>query len=516
MVEATYQALCHLHDSHRDHIWGYYVRNLARPLEFTRPEHRVDRLVGNPPWLRYNAMTASTQKHFRALTRERNLQAPAQVVTSQDLSGLFVARCLELYLRLGGRFGFVMPAATLSRLQYRGFRGADYSSQAATAFAAFEQPWELSEVRPQPFPVPASVVCGARVDASHVAPLPAQATWWRANVPDHYRSWEEVEQLFEVEEREVVVVTGEFDSPYAGFVRQGSNLVPRVLLAVRERDAGPLHVPIGRVAVESARLGGEKEPWKDLDTQRGEIEERFLMPILIGDSLLPFCLRGDVRAVIPWDGTKLLSGANEEIEAYPGLAGWWRSAERLWLRHRSETTTLDLSGQINYQGKLKSQFPPGEHRVAYTGRGEIVTAARISNPKAIVDHALYWAGFESPEEALYVVGVINTQALHTRIVNALSKGLFGGRNIHRAPFLIPWPQFDADDDLHTAIAREAAHAEQVAAGADGRSGGIAAARRRVRAALEADGVAARLEALVEELLGRSRADQQLAAAAVAT
>ena len=42
MIESTYHVLCHLHDSHRDHIWGYYVRNLARPLEFTRAAHRVD------------------------------------------------------------------------------------------------------------------------------------------------------------------------------------------------------------------------------------------------------------------------------------------------------------------------------------------------------------------------------------------------------------------------------------------------------------------------------------------
>jgi alkylation response protein AidB-like acyl-CoA dehydrogenase len=46
----------------------------------------------------------------------------------------------------------------------------------------------------------------------------------------------------------------------------------------------------------------------------------------------------------------------------------------------------------------------------YTGRGEIVTAARISDPEAVVDHALYWIGFDSEDEALYVVGVINTNA----------------------------------------------------------------------------------------------------------
>ncbi len=91
-IERTFTVLCSLHDNHRDHIWGYYIRNLARPLEFSRPQHRVDRLVGNPPWLRYNAMPEAEQREFKRLSQERGLWAPAQVVTSQDLAGLFVVR----------------------------------------------------------------------------------------------------------------------------------------------------------------------------------------------------------------------------------------------------------------------------------------------------------------------------------------------------------------------------------------------------------------------------------------
>ena len=34
-VEMTFHQLCVLHDDRRDHIWGYYIRNVARPLWFT-------------------------------------------------------------------------------------------------------------------------------------------------------------------------------------------------------------------------------------------------------------------------------------------------------------------------------------------------------------------------------------------------------------------------------------------------------------------------------------------------
>jgi hypothetical protein len=53
-VELVFAKLCRLHDAGRDHLWSYYIRNLARPLSFMRHDGRVDVLVGNPPWLAWS------------------------------------------------------------------------------------------------------------------------------------------------------------------------------------------------------------------------------------------------------------------------------------------------------------------------------------------------------------------------------------------------------------------------------------------------------------------------------
>jgi hypothetical protein len=70
-LEATYELLCGLHDDGRDHIWGYYVRNQARPAWFT--QHRVDVLVGNPPWLSYRFMPKGMQELFQERSAQRGL-----------------------------------------------------------------------------------------------------------------------------------------------------------------------------------------------------------------------------------------------------------------------------------------------------------------------------------------------------------------------------------------------------------------------------------------------------------
>ena len=99
MLTETFRIMCELHDGDRNYIWGYYVRNLARPLSLARPENRVDVLIGNPPWLAYRFMTPGMKVEFREMSTERGFWAGAAVATHQDLSALFVARCVKLYLR---------------------------------------------------------------------------------------------------------------------------------------------------------------------------------------------------------------------------------------------------------------------------------------------------------------------------------------------------------------------------------------------------------------------------------
>lgn len=500
-VELAFSVLCDLHDHGRDHIWAYYIRNLARPLEFTRIANQVDRLVGNPPWLRYNAMTAELQQRFREMSVERGLWAGAHVVTSQDLSGLFVVRCCELYLKEGQRFGFVMPAAALTREQYRGFRSGIVRGTQQHLSLRFDRPWELTNVDPDPFPVPASVVFGTRGAPESAVGVPGEALWWSGRLPDHHREWSEAVPFLSTEVAPLTIPTGEYGSDYADSFQQGANLVPRCLLTVETQPTDPLGLPTGQVAIRSDRSSPERPPWREVPTQSGVVEEQFLFPMRLGESLVPFrILPGRVTAV-PWDGTSLLNGSGLLIDTYPGFAEWWRRMERIWEENKAPSTRIDLNEQINHMGKLEDQFPVASHRVVYTGRGSVARAARMTDSRAVVDHALYWAAFDSQAEAQYVCGVLNSSALHMRIESSLSRGQFGARNIHRAPFIPKWPAFNPSDPLHRAIADAVVEAERVAANVEiGESMRTADARGAVWEALTEAGVVGDLDHHVSLLL----------------
>lgn len=496
VVERTFHTMCNLHDQGRDHIWGYYVRNLARPIWLSRPEHRVDVLVGNPPWLAYRYMTAQMQAAFRSMSAERKLWAGASVATNQDLAGLFVARCVELYLKSGGRFGFVMPWGTLSRRQYAGFRSGHYPGKVQPVAVAFDQPWDLHQVKPAFFPVPACVAFGRRAD-SPISLDSEPETWSGRFATASATRTEALPHLL----RTTAATTGAGGqtSPYSTRFAQGATVVPRFLFLVEHDDTSPLGAGAGRRVIRSLRSPNEKKPWKHLPSLHGSVEREFLHPLVVGDTVLPFRLREPMTAVIPWDGKRLLHGSDERLELYPGLAAWWRSAEAIWIENRS-SDRLELVDQVDFRRKLISQFPAPPHRVVYTKSGMYLAAARISDPNAVIDHKLYWGAAASLDEAHYLTAILNSNTLTLAVRPLQGRGEHNPRDFDKYIFQVPIPMFDPANPDHLHLASLAKRAEETATAVDLPPVRFEALRRRVREALIDDGVSTEIDELVKHLI----------------
>lgn len=498
LLEQTFEHLCELHDEGRDHIWGYYARNLARPVWLTRPDNRIDVLVGNPPWLAYRYMTRLQQASFRAMSVQRGLWAGGSVATHQDLSALFVARCIELYLRPGGRFGYVMPLAALTRNQYAGFRSGHYSIQGEPVKVAFERPWDLHRIKPRFFRQAVGVVLGRRNSSD------AGATPLDGQVPEVWSGRFETKTASRAEAAASIArligetAPGGRDSLYAARFSEGATVVPQVLFLVTANAVGPLGTGAGRRAVKSRRSTREKKPWKDLDSLHGIVEEQFIRPLHLGESVLPFrCLRPP-QAVIPWDHQHLLHGQDERIDLYPGLAEWWRSAETVWAENRS--SELSLAGQLDYRRKLTRQFPVADHRVVFSASGMYVAAAVVTDPAAVVEHQLYWGPTACLDEARFLTAILNSTILTMAVRHLQSRGEHNPRHFDKYIFRLPIPLYDPSDATHTRLVALAERAEQVAVRVTLPAQRFETQRRRIREALVGDGVGEDIDAIVKILL----------------
>lgn len=499
-ITLVFEKLCRLYDAGRDHVWGYYIRNLARPLSFSQAGGRVDVLIGNPPWLSYRNMPVRIQQAYKELAQARNLWVGGKVATHQDLSDLFVARAVEQYLKPEGTFSFVMPFAVLSRLQYEGFRSGDWSSQGGGVLAVqfTDSSDDYARVKPPLFPVPSAVISGRKT--SPPIRLSTTATKWTGRVGSHTDDWEQVQQGLHASPGETVASLDDLpESPYKEHFTQGATLVPSVLMRVEKLPPSALGMAAGRTKIQSARSALEKKPWKQLDTLEGVVEDEFLHPMLTGATIAQFRLREAEQVVVPWAADKLLSGHDEAIDAYPGLAEWWRRAEQLWAIHRS--SKMSLREQIDFRHKLTDQFPVPPHRVVYTASGQHLAACRVDDPAAIVEHKLYWAKVDTVDEGRYLTGILNSRTLADAVTPLQSRGQHNPRDFDTLVFSVPFPAYDAASTIQAQIVALAGRAEDVAAAVDVDSHRqFQRARRAVREALVEDGVQEELDAAANELL----------------
>ncbi|WP_162802040.1 Eco57I restriction-modification methylase domain-containing protein [Ornithinimicrobium murale] len=176
-LNANFVRLKELHEAGRNHIWSYYIRNVSRPAWLARYENRVDVLIGNPPWLSYRHMTATMQKRFKTLAKDRGFWHNETTATHQDLAGLFVARAVERYLKTGGRLAFVVPNSVIDRDYWRGFRRGSFDGANVT----FSPSWDLRRIRPHLFPRGSAVIFGSRGPAADQ--MPATALIWTGRAP---------------------------------------------------------------------------------------------------------------------------------------------------------------------------------------------------------------------------------------------------------------------------------------------------------------------------------------------
>lgn len=495
-VRATFRTMCDLQDGGRNHIWSYYVRNLARPVWLARAANRVTTLIGNPPWLAFRHMPEEMQRTFREMSEQRGLWAGAENATHQDLSALFVARAIELYLAPGGRFGFVMPNAVVDRDHYAGFRTGHYAARTSSISIAFGPSWDLRRIRPHFFPRGSSVVFGERAEEEPIE-MPLAATIFSGRIPRGQTSIAQVGPHLERHQGAVTISTGAH-SAYRRRFRQGAIFSPRFCFFVEQRAAGPLGAVAGRTPIVSSRSVNEKKPWKALASIEGRVEEQFLRPMYSGESLLPYRTAAPLLALVPAVDGHLLR-TEEQMALYPGLADWWRKAEGAWNDHR-KNEELSLIGQLDWMGKMSSQFPPPRLRVIYNSSGMHVAAAKLCDPRGVLNNKLYWCAARSEEEADYLCALLNSP-ITTEFVRPLMSYGKDERDVHKHVWKLPIPEFDPGNHSLVRLAELGALAERLAREVEVDPDlHFAASRRRIRERLVENPDAAEIDDLVYELL----------------
>lgn len=493
ILAENFVRLRQLHEDNRNHVWSYYIRNVARPTWLARAENRVDVLIGNPPWLSYRHMSTGMQETFKWMSRNRGFWHNETTATHQDLAGIFIARATERYLALGGRFAFVVPNAVIDRDYWSGFRSGKFGEGVAVAFTSS---WDLRRLRPHLFPRGSAVVFGVRATAA--TGMPADIEIWAGKAPAPHALAGEVIESITRTAGAVVLGAVPSGSAHAARFASGANLFPRLLFRVEPDVASTLGAPAGRRAVRSQRTVSEKKPWKTIETLTGAVESQFVWPTILGEHLLPFRIHPPAQFVLPLtaDG-EVLPSSGSKIDRWPGLASWMHRAEEIWEQHQAGKFTL--AKQIDHMKKLSQQAPFPSTRIVYAASGMHLSAAVLTDVRAVVEHGVYWATAQSPDEANFLVGLLNTPSLTSLVRPYMSYGK-DERHIDKSVWKLPIPAFEAENGDHARVVELAAQLTDEIAEIDFATSNFVVQRRLVREFLAASDAGQELDELAVELV----------------
>lgn len=151
-------------------------------------------------------------------------------------------------------------------------------------------------------------------------------------------------------------------------------------------------------------------------------------------------------------------------------------------------------------GKLAAQFPPPPVRLVYAASRTNSAATILQDPRGVIEHKLYWGGFDKIQEARYLEAILNSEAIREITEPLQSKGQKGARDFDKY-ILRAIPALEPSLQLHRELTAAAELAKEAAAGVElPENVYFVRARQLIRDALAEDGVADKTEGLVRRLI----------------
>jgi len=117
-----YKKLLDLRLQGKDDVWIAIIRNAFAPIL----KGKFDYVIGNPPWINWENLPEQYRESSKELWEKYGLLKIKGKTglgkVKKDLSMLFLVRCFDLYLKAGGKLGFVITFTVFKTQAGAGFR----------------------------------------------------------------------------------------------------------------------------------------------------------------------------------------------------------------------------------------------------------------------------------------------------------------------------------------------------------------------------------------------------------
>lgn len=487
------ESLRDLADQGRDHVWRWYLLNVAQAHILHR--RGFDRIVGNPPWVTRKDLAADRKDRHRDESKRIGVWAGgARLATQNNLAALFVAAVTSDYAASNRTWkaGFVLPWSALGADAWAPFRTGSWDENAGGGSASIdfgEPPWDLEKLSDRPFPQSDSCVIFGRSPIPRSAPLPAERIIWRGDGITNAMRWEDVAARVI---RTVEIPPARKASRYLDLVRNGATLFPKGLIRV---DPSTIR-KLGNDNVMVSNFPSKKGKWRGVQKVRSVVESSCVQPALFSDDILPFRIGAPSKVVIPLKAAIKAEDFESEIAQLEHFGKHWFDADSTYRAIRSDRDPGTLLDRIDHLGGLSAQTNGSKRfRLVYPKSGELLFGV-VTTRRMLVDNACYYIDFETVEEALYVCALLGADCLQ----HSYQRSRPTDRHFDTYPLRsIPIPQFDFRNADHLALTTLARRAMRVAKEVE-LTGGTPTRRKAVREELRMNGVMTAIDDVVKNVL----------------
>jgi len=446
-------ALSVLHAKGRNGVWAFVIRNSYRPSLVVG---QFNGLISNPPWL---ALSRIANNPFEKAVKNRagryGLTPAGSAFLHLDMSTTFLAYAVDRYLEDGAVVSCVLPGTVRRGAHHKPFREqvGRHDGTSASFDLDVDEVWQVER---DTFKNIAAVVFGTKKKPT----TKSQITGFEIG-PSTPRTPANL-YVNSLGDRLIWGDTAGWTQPAGypdGHFQQGADLMPRTCVFVGAVPAGTARVTISALEKTSDTyyLVADAEKAKDFEPATKTIPSKFLTHAWVSKHLAPFDLAGPSPTLIPAE-------RDTSADTWREMPSGSITIEPLIQTHFDETTnaagkktTSSFFQQLDTRSKLTRQrIGTTGWLVMYGAGGGIPAAAhsplaRFATDPVMIDQTLYWAIASTEDEALYIVGLLNSTALHGRVEAYAPEGLFDKRHLHTLPALFV-PSFDSSNQKHADLA----------------------------------------------------------------
>ncbi|WP_165252832.1 N-6 DNA methylase [Adlercreutzia sp. ZJ304] len=452
------RVLSDLRNRDRNGIWPFVLSNSFKPAFATS---FFNGIVSNPPWLALSRLRGNPYHDaLIKLANSHGIMPHGSSFPHVELATIFLVASIRRYVSDDGVIACIMPHSMLNGRHEESFRTGGYLRSELTTEFKLTEIWELPK---EAFNNRAAVIF-AKKEHTDTASREVAGIVFDSSLDETQVTYKLITNgkatafSYSTQNVEKALDAVNFN--------QGFDGMPRTAVIFKcEQQQNHLwtvsSIPANGDSLSFAIKDGKKCKNFSIGTV-ANIDGSLLYEMITSNQVMPFAPVQPVRAFLP---VKYVPGQGAVELSDRDLALLGRSNKVLAdkVKHCTEGGVefyQEKGGYLAYldtRNKLSHTLhDTSKWRVLYGAGGSNISASAVNCEeisrahKLAIDQTLYWRGANSEDEALYYVGLLNSDAINDAIKEFQPEGNFGKRHIHTLPLSLI-SEYDPNDERHAKV-----------------------------------------------------------------